>query len=76
MAITSSASITLERNSRNSSRHNARSSINSTRLSRGSSTSIIHSQRLEPPRMVINKMVLNNFKSYFGKQEIGPFHKV
>src|SRR5438045_6134971 len=28
------------------------------------------------PRMVINKMVLNNFKSYFGKQEIGPFHKV
>ena len=28
------------------------------------------------PRMIINKMILNNFKSYFGKQEIGPFHKV
>jgi hypothetical protein len=28
------------------------------------------------PRMVINKMTLNNFKSYYGKQEIGPFHKV
>ena len=28
------------------------------------------------PRMVINKMILNNFKSYFGRQEIGPFHKV
>ncbi|CAG8544867.1 13952_t:CDS:10, partial [Acaulospora colombiana] len=27
------------------------------------------------PRMVINKMVLVNFKSYFGRQEIGPFHK-
>ncbi len=27
-------------------------------------------------RMVISKMILNNFKSYFGKQEIGPFHKV
>ncbi|RHZ78261.1 hypothetical protein Glove_166g207 [Diversispora epigaea] len=27
------------------------------------------------PRMVISKMVLINFKSYFGRQEIGPFHK-
>ncbi|CAG8714750.1 11784_t:CDS:2, partial [Funneliformis mosseae] len=26
-------------------------------------------------RFVISKMILNNFKSYFGKQEIGPFHK-
>lgn len=34
------------------------------------------STRLEcKPRMVINKMILNNFKSYFGEQEIGPFHK-
>lgn len=28
------------------------------------------------PRLVIHKMVLVNFKSYAGRQEIGPFHKV
>jgi structural maintenance of chromosome 4 len=28
------------------------------------------------PRLVIHKMVLINFKSYAGRQEIGPFHKV
>ncbi|KAF9941717.1 hypothetical protein BGZ65_001951 [Modicella reniformis] len=27
------------------------------------------------PRLVIEKMVLVNFKSYSGRQEIGPFHK-
>ncbi|KIY43282.1 RecF/RecN/SMC protein [Fistulina hepatica ATCC 64428] len=27
------------------------------------------------PRLVIHKIVLNNFKSYAGRQEIGPFHK-
>lgn len=27
------------------------------------------------PRLVIEKMVLKNFKSYAGRQEIGPFHK-
>ncbi|ORY93638.1 RecF/RecN/SMC N terminal domain-domain-containing protein [Syncephalastrum racemosum] len=27
------------------------------------------------PRLVITKMVLNNFKSYAGRQVIGPFHK-
>lgn len=27
-------------------------------------------------RLVIHKMVLNNFKSYAGRQVIGPFHKV
>lgn len=26
------------------------------------------------PRLVINRLVLTNFKSYAGKQEIGPFH--
>ncbi|CAG8725853.1 15135_t:CDS:2, partial [Funneliformis mosseae] len=26
-------------------------------------------------RFVINKVILNNFKSYFGQTEIGPFHK-
>jgi hypothetical protein len=28
------------------------------------------------PRMVMTRMVLNNFKSYAGRQNIGPFHKV
>ena len=28
------------------------------------------------PRLVIEKLVLNNFKSYAGVQEIGPFHSV
>lgn len=28
------------------------------------------------PRLVIHKMALVNFKSYAGRQEIGPFHKV
>lgn len=27
-------------------------------------------------RLVISKMIINNFKSYAGRQEIGPFHKV
>ncbi|KAG0735011.1 hypothetical protein G6F23_011899 [Rhizopus arrhizus] len=27
------------------------------------------------PRLVMKKMVLNNFKSYAGRQVIGPFHK-
>lgn len=28
------------------------------------------------PRLVISKLVLTNFKSYAGRQEIGPFHSV
>ena len=28
------------------------------------------------PRLVIKKMVLENFKSYAGAQHVGPFHKV
>jgi hypothetical protein len=28
------------------------------------------------PRMVMTRMVLHNFKSYAGRQDIGPFHKV
>lgn len=28
------------------------------------------------PRLVISKLVLTNFKSYAGRQEIGPFHTV
>jgi hypothetical protein len=28
------------------------------------------------PRLVITKIVVENFKSYFGKQTLGPFHKV
>ncbi len=27
-------------------------------------------------RLVITKMVLNNFKSYQGERSVGPFHKV
>ena len=27
-------------------------------------------------RLVIHKLMLINFKSYAGRQEIGPFHKV
>lgn len=27
-------------------------------------------------RLVISKMILNDFKSYAGSQEIGPFHRV
>jgi hypothetical protein len=28
------------------------------------------------PRLMIKKMVLENFKSYAGRVEVGPFHKV
>ena len=28
------------------------------------------------PRLAIEKMVLENFKSYAGAQHVGPFHKV
>lgn len=27
-------------------------------------------------RLMIREMVLENFKSYAGKQQVGPFHKV
>jgi hypothetical protein len=27
-------------------------------------------------RLIITKLVVENFKSYAGRQEIGPFHKV
>lgn len=34
-------------------------------------------QSNEPkPRLVINQIVMENFKSYAGRQVIGPFHKV
>jgi structural maintenance of chromosome 4 len=38
----------------------------------------VHSEELKGPqaRLVIHKMALVNFKSYAGRQEIGPFHKV
>jgi structural maintenance of chromosome 4 len=26
-------------------------------------------------RLIVRKIMLNNFKSYFGKLEVGPFHK-
>lgn len=46
-----------------------------------SQISLPSSSRIPPPpaapksRLVIHKMVLVNFKSYAGRQEIGPFHK-
>ena len=33
-----------------------------------------HSQTVKP-RLMISKIVMENFKSYGGRQEIGPFHK-
>lgn len=42
-------------------------------------TQPIHKEPEEPqgprPRLIIHKLVLVNFKSYAGRQEIGPFHK-
>ncbi|KAI9480807.1 MAG: hypothetical protein EXX96DRAFT_564197 [Benjaminiella poitrasii] len=35
----------------------------------------IHDLQKKEPRLVMKKMVLNNFKSYAGRQVIGPFHK-
>ena len=32
-------------------------------------------EHASPPRLMILKMVLENFKSYGGVKEIGPFHK-
>jgi len=32
------------------------------------------SQKKNPPRLMISKLVLENFKSYAGRQEVGPFH--
>lgn len=34
------------------------------------------SSKKRQPRLVMKKMILNNFKSYAGRQVIGPFHKV
>lgn len=28
------------------------------------------------PRLIITRLVVENFKSYAGRHEIGPFHKV
>lgn len=32
-------------------------------------------QRLDEPRLTVKSLVLENFKSYAGRQEIGPFHR-
>jgi hypothetical protein len=29
----------------------------------------------EKPRLIINKIVMENFKSYYGVKEVGPFHE-
>ncbi|KAI9654900.1 MAG: hypothetical protein M1831_005269 [Alyxoria varia] len=37
--------------------------------------SVVPEEPVEPrPRMVITYLILHNFKSYAGKQEVGPFH--
>ena len=45
-----------------------------------SSSSSSSSSAALPPgtvkRLMITKMVMENFKSYGGRKEIGPFHKV
>mmetsp|Transcript_1063 Transcript_1063/g.1326 ORF Transcript_1063/g.1326 Transcript_1063/m.1326 type:complete len:1353 (+) Transcript_1063:32-4090(+) len=40
-----------------------------------SSTSSNNESNGNPPRLFITKMVLENFKSYGGVREVGPFHK-
>lgn len=37
---------------------------------------IVSAENNPGPRMVIKNIVANNFKSYYGKVDIGPFHKV
>ncbi|GBB86291.1 hypothetical protein RclHR1_12710001 [Rhizophagus clarus] len=67
----------------NLSNHFARNSSNSSLHARGSRNMLAQQetprtsmqQEERKPRIIINKMILTNFKSYFGKQEIGPFHK-
>jgi hypothetical protein len=29
---------------------------------------------MEADRLIINKIIMENFKSYYGRTEIGPFH--
>eukprot|EP00578_Thalassiosira_sp_NH16_P013877 CAMPEP_0181124522 /NCGR_PEP_ID=MMETSP1071-20121207/26531_1 /TAXON_ID=35127 /ORGANISM="Thalassiosira sp., Strain NH16" /LENGTH=1385 /DNA_ID=CAMNT_0023209843 /DNA_START=14 /DNA_END=4171 /DNA_ORIENTATION=- len=36
---------------------------------------VVEEAERPPPRLMITKMVLENFKSYAGKKTIGPFHK-
>jgi hypothetical protein len=41
------------------------------------STGLVERQASSPrDRLIIHKIVVDNFKSYAGRQEIGPFHKV
>jgi hypothetical protein len=35
-----------------------------------------HVSQQGKPRLFIERLVLENFKSYAGRQEVGPFHKV
>lgn len=37
---------------------------------------IVSAEENPGPRMVIKNIVANNFKSYYGEVNIGPFHKV
>lgn len=37
---------------------------------------IMSAEENSGPRMIITNIVANNFKSYYGEVNIGPFHKV
>ena len=40
------------------------------------STSLAAGEATVEPRLMITKIVCENFKSYAGVKELGPFHKV
>jgi len=52
------------------------SGLQSTSLNSDDVENEINEEEKPTPRLVMTKMVLINFKSYCGKIEIGPFHKV
>ena len=41
-----------------------------------SQDSVAPAQTEQEPRLMISKIVCDNFKSYAGVKELGPFHKV
>lgn len=51
----------------------ARSPIVKKSIGSPARSDISSTARYEAPRLVITKLVLENFKSYYGRQEIGPF---
>ncbi|KAG7349244.1 chromosome segregation protein SMC [Nitzschia inconspicua] len=56
-------------------RQSVTGNVNMTSDDRNNTTEPEEEQQDVPPRLMITKMVLENFKSYAGVKEIGPFHK-